>query len=175
MFSPRSLSSLARRISSLRFLHDPTTKLPYPSRSFSAASSSSAVAEVSPGEDASPVFPVPDPELAEVIQAVPRCGDGKIIAKRERKAGRVPGVVYSLEDGDHGGHKELISVETKQISRLLKRIGYSFFLSRTFVLEVRPDLESDVIISRERVLPRWVCAQFSYHLLRRCSLSVFVY
>lgn len=101
-------------------------------------------------------LPLPDPELAEVLIAVPRADNGKIIAKKERKLGRVPGVVYSLEDGQNGGHKQLISVETKQISRLLKRIGYSFFHSRTFELELRPELDSDVIISRERVLPRWV-------------------
>lgn len=104
--------------------------------------------------DSLPDLPVPDPDLAEVIRAIPRDGDGKIIAKRERKAGRVPGVVYSLEDGENGGHKQLISVETKQIARLLKRVGYSFFLSRTFEMEVRPEMDSEVIISRERVLPR---------------------
>lgn len=101
-------------------------------------------------------LPLPDPELAEVIRAMPRAGDGKIISKKERKLGRVPGVVYSLEDGQNGGHKQLISVDTKQLSRLLKRIGYSFFHSRTFELEVRLEMDSDVIISRERVLPRWV-------------------
>lgn len=88
--------------------------------------------------------------------AVPREADGKSISRRERKAGRVPGVVYSLEDGEKGGHKQLISLETKQIARLLKRVGYSFFLSRTFELEIRPMMDSVETISRERVLPRQV-------------------
>ncbi|KAH7427251.1 hypothetical protein KP509_10G035800 [Ceratopteris richardii] len=124
-------------------------------RSYGRSFSEALAVEESENESI-PEFPVPDPELSEVIIAVPRAGEGKIIAKKERRAGRVPGVVYSLEDGEHGGHKQLISLEAKQLARLLKRIGYSFFHSRTFELEVREEMNSEVVISRERVLPRWV-------------------
>lgn len=115
--------------------------------------SQAAIVEV---EQPLPDLPVPDPKFAEIIRGVPRDGEGKAVAGREKRAGRVPSIVYSLEDGDKGGHKQLISVETKQIARLLKRIGYSFFLSRTFELEIRPTMDSEDIISRERVLPRQV-------------------
>lgn len=158
----RTLASIRQRVACIKPLVEKDRLLPPFDREFLhcckgyGRSYSEALAVVE--SDIEPILdlPVPDPELAEVIRAVPRAGEGKIIAKKERKSGRVPGIVYSLEDGEHGGHKQLISVETKQLSRLLKRIGYSFFHSRTFELEVRQEMDSDVIITRERVIPRWV-------------------
>ncbi|XP_052184163.1 uncharacterized protein LOC127796191 [Diospyros lotus] len=99
-------------------------------------------------------FPVPDPRYAETIRAVPRATSGKNISAKERKAGRVPSIVFEQEDGQHGGNKRLISVQNNQIKKLVNHLGRSFFLSRLFDLEVRPDLESEVVVEKVRVLPR---------------------
>ncbi|KAL6986334.1 hypothetical protein U1Q18_019701 [Sarracenia purpurea var. burkii] len=99
-------------------------------------------------------FPTPDPKYSEIIRAVPRANSGKIIAAKERKVGRVPSIVFEQEDGQHGGNKRLISVQTNQIRKLVNHLGRSFFLSRLFDLEVRPDFDSDDVIEKVRVLPR---------------------
>lgn len=101
-------------------------------------------------------FPKPDPKYAETIRAVPRAASGKNIAAKERKAGRVPSIVFEQEDGQHGGNKRLVSVQTNQIKKLVTHLGRSFFLSRLFDLEVRPDFESEDVIEKVRVLPRKV-------------------
>ncbi|BFG14520.1 hypothetical protein CerSpe_007940 [Prunus speciosa] len=102
-------------------------------------------------------FPRPDPKYAETIFAVPRTASGKSISAKERKAGRVPGIVFEQEDGQHGGNKRLISVRTNQIRKLVGHLGRSFFLSRLFDLEVRSDFDSeDDIVERVRVLPRMI-------------------
>lgn len=88
----------------------------------------------------------------EVLKAVPRYGSGKIVSKKERRAGRAPSIVFGQENGHLGGDKQLISVETKQVERLMKRLGKSFFLSKTFDLEICD--EQGNVQSRERVLPR---------------------
>ncbi|KAL3818006.1 hypothetical protein ACJIZ3_003911 [Penstemon smallii] len=99
-------------------------------------------------------FPKPDPKYAETIHAIPRATSGKNISAKERKAGRVPSIVFEAEDGQHGGNKRLISVHTNQIKKLVNHMGRSFFLSRVFDLEVRPDFESEDIVEKVRVLPR---------------------
>ncbi|KAF4372496.1 hypothetical protein CsatB_012782 [Cannabis sativa] len=102
-------------------------------------------------------FPTPDPKYAETILAIPRVSSGKSISAKERKAGRVPSIVFEQEDGQHGGNKRLISVRTNQIRKLVTQLGRSFFLSRLFDLEVRSDFESDTdLIEKVRVLPRLV-------------------
>ncbi|KAG6513839.1 hypothetical protein ZIOFF_024176 [Zingiber officinale] len=77
-------------------------------------------------------FPRPDPKHSETITAIPRDKSGKNISSKERKAGRVPSIVFEQEDGQHGGNKRLISVQTKQIRKLVDHLGRSFFLSRFF-------------------------------------------
>ncbi|KAK9063234.1 hypothetical protein SSX86_017104 [Deinandra increscens subsp. villosa] len=99
-------------------------------------------------------FPKPDVKHAETIIAIPRGHSGKNISAKERKAGRVPGIVFEQEDGQHGGNKRLISVQNNQIKKLVNHLGRSYFLSRLFDLEVRPDVESEDIIEKVRVLPR---------------------
>ncbi|KAJ0049647.1 hypothetical protein Pint_15076 [Pistacia integerrima] len=99
-------------------------------------------------------LPRPDPKYAETILAIPRAASGSNISAKERKAGRVPSIVFEQEDGQHGGNKRLISVQTNQIKKLVTHLGRSFFLSRLFDLEVRPEFESDEIIEKVRVLPR---------------------
>lgn len=99
-------------------------------------------------------FARPDPKYAEIIKAVPRASSGKNISAKERKVGRVPSIVFEQEDGQHGGNKRLISVQTNQIKKLVTLLGRSFFLSRVFDLEVRPSFESDDIVEKVRVLPR---------------------
>ncbi|BBG92823.1 Ribosomal protein L25/Gln-tRNA synthetase with anti-codon-binding domain [Prunus dulcis] len=102
-------------------------------------------------------LPRPDPKYAETIFAVPRTASGKSISANERKAGRVPSIVFEQEDGQHGGNKRLISVRTNQIRKLVGHLGRSFFLSRLFDLEVRSDFDSeDDIVERVRVLPRMI-------------------
>ncbi|KAK4712223.1 hypothetical protein R3W88_006736 [Solanum pinnatisectum] len=113
--------------------------------------SHSATAAVLPDLDD---FPKPDPKYAETIHAVVRVTSGKNIAAKERKAGRVPSIVFEQEDGQHGGNKRLISVQANQIRKLVNHLGRSHFLSRLFDLEVHPDFESTDIIEKVRVLPR---------------------
>ncbi|KAA8520891.1 hypothetical protein F0562_011564 [Nyssa sinensis] len=99
-------------------------------------------------------LPKPDPKYAEIIRAIPRVTSGKNISAKERKVGRVPSIVFEQEDGQHGGNKRLISVQNNQIKKLVNHLGRSFFLSRLFDLEVRPDLDSEEVIEKIRVLPR---------------------
>lgn len=101
-------------------------------------------------------FPRPDPKYDETILAVPRLTSGKSIAAKERKAGRVPSIIFEQEDGQYGGNKRLISVRTNQIRKLVNQLGRSFFLSRLYDLEVRSDFDSDDVVERVRVLPRLV-------------------
>lgn len=96
----------------------------------------------------------PQPGSIETIIAVPRSTSGKNIAAKERKAGRVPSIVFEQEDGQHGGNKRLISVQSNHVRNLVEKLGRSFFLSRLFNLEVRPEFGSDEIIEKVRVLPR---------------------
>ncbi|XP_021890937.1 uncharacterized protein LOC110809421 isoform X2 [Carica papaya] len=99
-------------------------------------------------------FPTPDPKFAETIYAIPRPNSGKNISAKERKKGRVPSVVFEQEDGQHGGNKRLISVQTNQIRKLVNLLGRSFFLSRLFDLQVHSEFGSDDVIEKVRVLPR---------------------
>ncbi|KAK1415324.1 hypothetical protein QVD17_31103 [Tagetes erecta] len=99
-------------------------------------------------------FPKPDLKHAETIVALPRGQSGKNISAKERKAGRIPSIIFEQEDGQHGGNKRLISVQNNQIKKLVNHLGRSYFLSRLFDLEVRPDVESEDIIEKVRVLPR---------------------
>ncbi|CAN6914226.1 unnamed protein product [Brassica oleracea] len=101
-----------------------------------------------------PGFPRPDPKHAETILAVPRSDSGKNISAKERKAGRVPSIIFEQEDGQHGGNKRLVSVQTNQIRKLVTHMGYSFFLSRIFDVEVRSELESGEVVEKVRALPR---------------------
>nr|VDD49401.1 unnamed protein product [Brassica oleracea] len=107
-----------------------------------------------------PGFPRPDPKHAETILAVPRSDSGKNISAKERKAGRVPSIIFEQEDGQHGGNKRLVSVQTNQIRKLVTHMGYSFFLSRIFDVEVRSELESGEVVEKVRALPRSVNVVF---------------
>lgn len=98
------------------------------------------------------LLPKEEEKAEEVILGFPRHGSGKIVSKKERRVGRVPSIVFSQENGHIGGNKQLISVETKQIERLIKRLGKSSFLSSTFDLEVYDDQGN--VQAKERVLPR---------------------
>ncbi|KAG6388267.1 hypothetical protein SASPL_153469 [Salvia splendens] len=99
-------------------------------------------------------FPRPDPKHDETILAIPRDASGKSISAKERKAGRVPSIVFEAEDGQHGGNKRIISVQSNQVKKLVNHLGQSFFLSRLFDLEVRPEFGSGEVVEKVRVLPR---------------------
>ncbi|XP_021754265.1 uncharacterized protein LOC110719603 [Chenopodium quinoa] len=99
-----------------------------------------------------PGFPKPDP--SETIIGIPRSESGKKICALERKSGRIPSIVFEQKDGQHGGNKRLISVQTKQIKKLVTQMGRSFFLSRLFDLQVKPEFDSDDVVEHVRVLPR---------------------
>lgn len=114
-----------------------------------------------------PGHPKPDPRYAEIILGVPRSESGKSIAAKERKAGRVPSIVFEQENGQEGGNKRLISVRTGQIKKLVNRLGRSFFLSRLFELEVRPAFESGEVVEKVRVLPRKVNAFTAFFFLKK--------
>ncbi|KAK1274662.1 hypothetical protein QJS04_geneDACA011171 [Acorus gramineus] len=149
----------------MRFVRSITTlrrlagSRPHLSRPFGSAAAVLAPSE-SPSVAEAPIleylegFPRPDPKHSETILAVPRAGPKKIVAAKERKAGRVPSILFEQEKGEEGGNKRLISVRTNQIRKLVNHLGYSFFLSRLFDLEVRPDFDSDEVIEKVRVLPR---------------------
>ncbi|KAJ0251082.1 Ribosomal protein L25/Gln-tRNA synthetase [Hirschfeldia incana] len=126
-------------------------------RLFSPAATSALPLEHTPLEtqlDYLPGFPRPDAKHAETILAVPRSDSGKNISAKERKAGRVPSIIFEQEDGQHGGNKRLVSVQTNQIRKLVTHLGYSFFLSRLFDVEVRAELGSEEVVERVRALPR---------------------
>uniref|UniRef100_A0A1D1YEC8 50S ribosomal protein L25 n=1 Tax=Anthurium amnicola TaxID=1678845 RepID=A0A1D1YEC8_9ARAE len=100
-------------------------------------------------------LPRPDPKHDETILAIPRAKSGSNISGKERKAGRVPSIVFEQENGQEGGNKRLISVQAKQIRKLVNHLGYHFFLSRLFDLDVRSEFgDSAEIIEKVRVLPR---------------------
>ncbi|KAL3635633.1 hypothetical protein CASFOL_020180 [Castilleja foliolosa] len=98
--------------------------------------------------------PRPDPKYDEIIHAIPRGASGTSISTKERRAGRVPSIVFDAEDGQHGGNKRLISVQGNQIKKLVNHLGQSFFLARLFDLEVRSESGSDDVVEKVRVLPR---------------------
>ncbi|KAI0496356.1 hypothetical protein KFK09_022672 [Dendrobium nobile] len=133
----------------------------YNGRSFSFTVAAGSLLEYYPiGNPSAPLgylegFPRPDPKYAETIVAIPRLKSGKNISSKERKAGRVPSIVFEQENGEEGGNKRLISVKSKQIRKLVEHLGQSFFLSRLFELEVRSAFEDESeIIEKVRVLPR---------------------
>ncbi|KAM1320593.1 uncharacterized protein LOC126600089 isoform X2 [Malus sylvestris] len=118
-------------------------------------SSAAVLLQQDPELESTTSFPIPDPKYAETIFAVPRTTSGKSISAKERKAGRVPSIIFEQEDGQHGGNKRLVSVRTNQIRKLVGHLGRSFFLSRLFDLEVRSDFDSENdVVERVRVLPR---------------------
>ncbi|KAH9626640.1 hypothetical protein KSS87_001100 [Heliosperma pusillum] len=98
----------------------------------------------------------PRPQPAETINAIPRAESGSTISVRERKAGRIPGILFEQKDGQYGGNKRLISVQGSQIKKLVNAFGHSYFLSRLFYLQVKPQFDSDDIIEQVRVLPRLI-------------------
>lgn len=104
------------------------------------------------------VVPEASPATAlKVIEALPRGESGKYAAARARKEHRVPSIVFSQEDGEHGGHKRLISIKANQMRNLVAAYGRASFLSRLFQLQVRSSSEPDSeLIEDVRVLPRLV-------------------
>ncbi|XP_015889624.1 uncharacterized protein LOC107424350 [Ziziphus jujuba] len=102
-------------------------------------------------------FPRPDPKYDETILAIPRAISGTNTSIKERRAGRVPSIIFEQEDGQHGGNKRLISVRANQIRKLVNHLGRSFFLSRLFQIEVRSNFDSEAdILEKVRVLPRQI-------------------
>ncbi|XP_062214171.1 uncharacterized protein LOC133915149 [Phragmites australis] len=112
---------------------------------------------LSPPYDYLPGHPRPDAKHDEVILAVPRASSGRHVAAKERKAGRVPAIVFEQENGQEGGNKRLVSVPSKQIRKLVDHLGRSFFLSRLFRIQVWSEHagQGDLVES-VRVLPRKV-------------------
>lgn len=152
---------LIRKLNSVRILH-------HHIRRFSAAApllQDDVEAPSIPPLQYIPGFPTPDPKYAVTIDAIPRAKSGRIISAKERKAGRVPSIVFEQEDGQHGGNMRLISVQNNQIKKLVNHMGRTFFLSRVYDLEVRPEFESDEVIEKVRVLPKLVCSCSIYLLM----------
>ncbi|KAK9088140.1 hypothetical protein Scep_027222 [Stephania cephalantha] len=125
-------------------------------RSFSQSAAAAVAAAIENPKPLTylPGFPRPDPKHDETIIGIPRPSSGSNMSAKERKAGRVPSIVFEQEKGEEGGNKRLISVRTNQIRKLVNHLGRSFFLSRLFDLEVRADFDSDEILEKVRVLPR---------------------
>lgn len=134
--------------------------LPLIRRHLSAAAAEAVISPadlLSPPYDYLPGHPRPDPKHDEVIFAVPRTSSGRHVAAKERKAGRVPAIVFEQENGQEGGNKRLVSVQSKQIRKLVDHLGRSFFLSRLFWLQVWSEHAGQGdLIEKVRVLPRKV-------------------
>ncbi|KAL5762395.1 hypothetical protein ACOSP7_018659 [Xanthoceras sorbifolium] len=64
----------------------------------------------------------PDPKYAETILAIPRAYSDTKISLQERKVGQVPSIVFEQEDGKHGSNKQLILVQTSQITEATSKI-----------------------------------------------------
>ncbi|KAF9689285.1 hypothetical protein SADUNF_Sadunf01G0076300 [Salix dunnii] len=114
------------------------------------------VIETPPSLETTLLDGLPKPGPLDTISAIPRSDSGKNVSAKERKAGRVPSIVFEQEDGQHGGNKRLISVKKNRIRNLVNELGRPFFLSRLFELDVRPQFESDEVLEKVRVLPRSV-------------------
>lgn len=129
-----------------------------PQRPFSASAAAVALEVHDPNTNIAiqDEYPKPDPKHAEVIRAITRDRIKRHAAKKSRKEGRIPSIVFECEGGESGGNKRLISVETKQIKNLLRKLGESFLLSRTFDMEVRAALDSEEVVEKGRVLPRLI-------------------
>ncbi|OEL36392.1 hypothetical protein BAE44_0002590 [Dichanthelium oligosanthes] len=144
-----------------------TLTLPFLRRHLSAAAAEALVSPADihaadplfPPYDYLPGHPRPSPKHDEVILAVPRASSGRHVAAKERKAGRVPAIVFEQENGQEGGNKRLVSVQSKQIRKLVDHLGRSFFLSRLFRLQVWSEHAGQgELIESVRVLPRKVGA-----------------
>lgn len=129
-------------------------EIPLTQRTFSQAAS--VAAEQDRQEPNAEEYPQPDPKYAEIIRALPREGSGRLVAAKLRAKGRIPSIVFEGESGDKGNNKRLISVETKQIRNLLRKVGESSLLSRTFDIEVKAGPDSEEIVEKGRVLPRLI-------------------
>ncbi|KAJ6701793.1 hypothetical protein OIU74_013041 [Salix koriyanagi] len=127
-----------------------------PLKPYFTLSLSAAVIETPPSIETTLLDGLPKPDPLDTIFAIPRSDSGKNVSAKERKAGRVPSIVFEQEDGQHGGNKRLISLKKNRIRNLVNEIGRPFFLSRLFELDVRPQFESDEVIEKVRVLPRSV-------------------
>ncbi|XP_078169164.1 ribosomal protein L25/Gln-tRNA synthetase, anti-codon-binding domain-containing protein [Carex rostrata] len=152
-------------MSILRRTYQPLLFLRHQIRSLSAATAAAPIPSDPPVTsfdplaplDYMPGFPRPDPKYNEKILAIPRSISGKNISAKERKAGRVPAIVFEQENGQEGGNKRLISVEANQIRKLVDHLGRSFFLSRLFELEVWSEFHgSGELVEKVRVLPRLI-------------------
>ncbi|KAF0927366.1 hypothetical protein E2562_032305 [Oryza meyeriana var. granulata] len=138
-----------------------TLPLLRPHLSTAAAAAAEAVPADHHPDPLSPPFdylsghPRPDAKHDELILAVPRASSGRHVAAKERKAGRVPAIVFEQENGQEGGNKRLDSVQSKQIRKLVDHLGRSFFLSRLFRLQVWSEHAGQgELIESVRVLPR---------------------
>ncbi|CAN1147714.1 hypothetical protein LINPERHAP2_LOCUS16033 [Linum perenne] len=62
------------------------------------------------------------PNLAETILAIPRVAFRKNISAKERKVGRVPDITFEQENGQQGGSKRLVSIQSKRIRNLMDKV-----------------------------------------------------
>ncbi|KAK1557374.1 hypothetical protein Q3G72_023475 [Acer saccharum] len=85
-----------------------------------------------------------------------------------------PSIVFEQEDGQHGGNKLLISFQTSQIRKLVNHLGRSFFLSRLFDLEVRPEFASGDVIEKVRVLPRLELSEEEKQVRKRTITALYL-
>ena len=113
----------------------------------------------------------------EVIRAYIRSGSGKVHAKRERKKGRVPSIVFEQEDGHLGGHKRLVSLDRKQMERLLNKHGRPFFMSRIFNVDIVEEAEEEGgedRVTRIRAIPKkvgnWFLVELRLPETRACCV-----
>ncbi|KAL2623690.1 hypothetical protein R1flu_003895 [Riccia fluitans] len=90
-----------------------------------------------------------------ILRAFPRKKTGKNWCKKERRVGLVPSIVFEQENGHLGGNKELVSVEKTQLENIVNKIGQTFFLARTYDMEIY-DKPGGQIRKKEKVLPRTI-------------------
>lgn len=93
------------------------------------------------------------------IQAIPREYTGNRVSARDRAQGRIPAVVFPLNENTYGAdvrsvaRKHLLTTEKKQIRAILDSIEPPFFFSTTFPLQIRAGSGSSVLLESGTVLP----------------------
>lgn len=96
----------------------------------------------------STAVPQPAQEL-QTLLARPRTEAGKRAAAQLRKAGRIPGVIFSFA----GGEQKLVTFNARTISHQLSRIGRTGWACHVFQIEMK---NSDGEIERFQALGRQV-------------------
>ncbi|PIA52329.1 hypothetical protein AQUCO_01000294v1 [Aquilegia coerulea] len=88
------------------------------------------------------------------LQAIPREYTGSRLAAKDRAQGRIPAVVFTQNQTEHGKETRLLTIEKKQINSILKSsVQLPYFCSTTFKLQIRAGSGSSNLLHSGTVLP----------------------